>query len=78
VTSLTTSNAEIARNTRRPKGFGDAGASAVLALLDDISVSPASRRLASAPVSLETRPIVLSPRAARTNPIDQHPFLERL
>jgi hypothetical protein len=55
VPSLTTSNAEIARNIRRPKGFGDAGASAVLALLGDIPVSPAS---------LETRPFVLSPRAA--------------
>jgi hypothetical protein len=43
---LTTSNAEIARNSRRPKGFGDAGASAVLALLDDIPGSSASRRIA--------------------------------
>ena len=65
MTSLTTSNAEVARNTRRPKGFGDTGASASLALLDDIPVSPASHRLASACASLETRPIVLSPRAAR-------------
>src|SRR5208337_1871277 len=49
----------------RPKGSGGAGASAALALLDDIPVSPASRRLASAPAALGTRPIVLSPRAAR-------------
>jgi hypothetical protein len=49
----------------RPKGSGAEGASAALALLDDIPVSPASRRLASAPPALGTRPIVLSPRAAR-------------
>jgi hypothetical protein len=42
-----------------------AGASAVLALLDDVPASPASRRLAAAPAALGTRPIVLSPRAAR-------------
>ena len=48
----------------RPKGSGGAGASAALALLDDIPVSPAARRLASAPAALGTRPIVLSPRAA--------------
>lgn len=48
----------------RPSGSGGAGASAVLALLDDATTSPASRRLASAPAALGTRPIVLSPRAA--------------
>jgi hypothetical protein len=36
-----------------------AGASAVVALLDDAIASPASRRLASAPAALGTRPIVL-------------------
>jgi BlaI family transcriptional regulator, penicillinase repressor len=35
-----------------------------LALLDDVPASPASRRLASTPAALGTRPIVLSPRAA--------------
>ena len=49
----------------RPKGSGDTGASAALALLDDVPASPASRRLASAPAAPRTRPIVLSPRAAR-------------
>jgi hypothetical protein len=34
--SLTTSNAEIARNTHAPFGFRRRGASAALALLDDI------------------------------------------
>jgi hypothetical protein len=48
----------------RPKGSGGAGASAVLTLLDDVPASPASRRLAFAPVALGTRHIVLSPRAA--------------
>jgi len=57
----------------RPKGSGGAGASAALALLDDIPVSPASRRLASAPAALGTRPIVLSPRAARENPLKDKP-----
>jgi len=41
------------------------GASAVLALLDDVPASPASRRLASAPAALGTQPIVLSPRAVK-------------
>ena len=48
----------------RPSGSGGAGASAVLALLDDATTSPASLRLASAPAALGTRPTVLSPRAA--------------
>ncbi len=48
----------------RPWGSGGAGASAALALLDDVPASPASHRLASAPAALGTRPIVLSPRAA--------------
>jgi hypothetical protein len=56
----------------RPKGSGGAGASAALALLDDIPVSPASRRLASAPAALGTRPIVLSPRAARGGKFGSH------
>src|SRR5512143_2283128 len=49
----------------RPKGSGGAWASAALALLDDVTTSPASRRLASAHAALGTRPFVLSPRAAR-------------
>jgi hypothetical protein len=60
----------------RPKGSGAEGASAALALLDDIPVSPASRRLASAPPALGTRPIVLSPRAARDHRIDRHERLQ--
>ena len=77
MTSLTTSNAEIGLGRcadpdpaipMRPLGFGQAGAFAALALLDDGTTSPASRRLASAPAALGTRPIVLSPRAARDGP----------
>ena len=49
----------------RPKGSGGTGASAALALLDDVPASPASRRLASAPAAPRTRLIVLSPRAAK-------------
>jgi hypothetical protein len=35
-----------------------------LVLLDDVTASPASRRLASAHAALGTRPFVLLPRAA--------------
>jgi hypothetical protein len=52
----------------RPLGSGGAGASAALALLDDVTASPASRCLASDPAALGTRLIVLSPRAARVIP----------
>jgi hypothetical protein len=45
----------------QPNFLSDLG----VALLDDIPVSPSSRRLAAAPAALGTRPIVLSPRAAR-------------
>jgi hypothetical protein len=51
-------------NAMRPSGSSAARTSASLALLDDVPASPASRRLASAPVALGTRPIVLSPRVA--------------
>jgi hypothetical protein len=61
----------------RSKDSGGAGASAALALLDDIPVSPASRRLASAPAALGTRPIVLSPRAARARRIRFGKILEK-
>jgi len=43
----------------RPSDSGGAGASAALALLDDVATSPASRRLASAPASSQTRPPVI-------------------
>ena len=49
----------------RPKGSGGAWASAALTLLDDVTASPALRRLASAHAALGTQPSVLSPRAAR-------------
>jgi hypothetical protein len=67
VTSVTTSNAEIGRTASRfqiPSGSGYVGASAVLALLDDATTSPASRCLASARAALGTRLTVLEPRAA--------------
>ena len=58
--SLTTSNAAIAVQSpcalRVP---GGAGASAALALLDDGTASPASRRLASAPAVPGTRPLLI-------------------
>ena len=38
---------------------GGAGASASLALLDDVTTSPASRRLASAPAAPGTRPLLI-------------------
>jgi hypothetical protein len=59
----------------RPKGSGGAGTSATLALLDDMPVSPASRRLASVPAALGTRPIVLSPRAVKRVSWRLIPFL---
>jgi hypothetical protein len=43
----------------RPLGFGQAGASAALALLDDVTTSPASRRLAAAPAWPETRYLLI-------------------
>ena len=43
----------------RPLGFGQAGASAALALLDDGTASPVSRRLASAPAWPETRHLLI-------------------
>ena len=42
----------------RPKGSGAAGASAALALLDDVPASPASRRLASAPAGPPERDLL--------------------
>ena len=51
----------------RPKGCGGAWASASLALLDNVTALPASRRLASAQAALATRHILIlghAPRAA--------------
>jgi hypothetical protein len=48
----------------QPLGSCGAWASAGLALLDDVTASPASRCLASAHAALGTRPFVLLPRAA--------------
>ena len=47
----------------RPLGFGQAGASAALALLEDDTASPASRRLASAPAWPETRCLLIPGQA---------------
>jgi hypothetical protein len=57
VTSSTTSNTAIA--VQPPCGQGGAGASAALALLHDVTTSPASRRLASAPATPGTRPLLI-------------------
>ena len=43
----------------RPKGCGGAWASASLALLDNVTTLPASRRLASAQAALATRHILI-------------------
>ena len=43
----------------RPKGCGGAWASASLALLDNVTALPASRRLASAQAALATRHILI-------------------
>jgi len=48
-------------------GSRGAWASVALALLDDVTASPASRRLASAHAALRTRACVLSPRAVSLN-----------
>jgi len=40
----------------RPKGYGGAGSSTVLALLDYVQTLPASRRLVSDPAAPVTRP----------------------
>ena len=50
----------------RPSGSGGAGASAALALLDDVTTSPASRRLASAPAAPGTRPLLILGQAPRS------------
>jgi len=59
-TSLTTSNAEIARNPHAPFGFRrHGGICGVGAPRRCTSTSPASRRLASAPVALGTRYLLI-------------------
>ena len=66
MTSLTTSNAAIA--VQHPCALrvpGGAGASAALVLLDDVTTSPASRRLASAPAAPGTRPLLILGQAPR-------------
>ena len=76
-TSLTTSNAAIAAQPpcalRVP---GGAGASASLALLDDVPASPASRRLASAPAAPGTRPLLILGQAP-SQIIQENDALER-
>jgi hypothetical protein len=63
VTSSTTSNAAIAvQPPYALRVLGGAGASAALALLDDVPTSPESRRLASAPAASRTRPLLFSDR----------------
>ena len=73
-TSLTTSNAEIARNTHAPFGFRrHGGICGVGAPRRCASTSPASRRLASAPVALGTRPLPIlgrAPKRATEGPAD--------
>ncbi len=56
----------------RPMGSGGAWASAVLALLDDVPASPASRRLASAHAALGTRHILILGQAPSK---DQSPLV---
>ena len=46
-------------NPHAPLGSGVARASAALPLLDDVTASPASRRLASAHVTTGTRPLLI-------------------
>ena len=46
---------------------GGAGASAALALLDDGTASPASRRLASAPAAPGTRPLLILGQAPESS-----------
>jgi hypothetical protein len=65
-TSLTTSNAEIARNPHAPFGFRRRwGICGVGAPRRCTETSPASRRLASAPAALGTRPLLILGRAPR-------------
>ena len=47
----------------RPKGCGGAWASASLALLDNVTTLPVSRRLASAQAALATRHILIPGQA---------------
>jgi hypothetical protein len=56
----------------RPSGSGGARTSAALALLDDVTPSPASRRLASAPAPPGTRPLLILGRAPSVHSIDAH------
>ena len=55
----------------RPLGSGDARASASLALLDDVTTSPASRRLASAPAAPGTRLLLILGQAPRDGPFPE-------
>ncbi len=64
-TSSTTSNEEIARNPYAPKGFRRRRGICCVGAPQRCTTSPASRRLASAPAALGTRPAVLLPRAVR-------------
>ena len=73
-TSLTTSNAEIARNPHAPFGFRrHGGICGVGAPRRCTPTSPALRRLASAPAALGTRPLLIlgrAPRRATEGPAD--------
>ncbi len=51
------SNAEIVHNVLAPEGFGGAGTSASLPLLNDAPASPASRTPRISPAALRTQPV---------------------
>ena len=53
----------------RPKGYGGAGSSTVLALLDYVQTLPASRRLVSDPAAPVTRPHLLLGQAPQSPPL---------
>ena len=78
-TSLTTSNAEIARNPRAPFGFRRReGICCVGAPRRCTPTSPASRRLASTLAALGTRPLLILGRAPRLCQTEKGELLDAL
>jgi hypothetical protein len=78
ITSLTTSNAEIAPKSYAPYGFRRRNGICCVGASRRCTTSPASHRLASAPAALGTWPIVLLPRAVRGRGTEAKAFADQM